>query len=1025
MRNKLARVALRTSLSYALIASLWILLSDRMLEALVADLSTRELLQTYKGWAFVAVTCGLLYVVLRRQLYTWERETSAREQTERALRDTEERLRAATSTARIGLVVVDERHRYRYANPAYAAIFSLPTHEIVGQRVADVLAPVYQDQIRPRLERAFRGERVTYELVVPARSPDEDERHYTVTYEPRTERGETLVIVVVVDITERVRGEAALRESEARFRATFEQAAVGVAHVAISGRWLRVNQRLCDIVGYTRAEMLERSFQDITYPDDLANDLRSMRQILAGERTTYAIEKRYLRKDGSLIWINVTVSLLRDQAGEPMYFISVVEDITARKQAEAQAHAHAARLTLLAEASRAFAAAGTDPQAVLDQITQKTAQLLGDTCAIRLLSDDGTQLDLVALHDVDPHVLEFMRQTWGVYVLKVKDWPYTQLVFSSKQPALIPHFDAGMLRTAMPPEHWALHEELGLHSMIIAPLQLQGEVAGMLYLARHRRDRPPFDTSDCQLAQELADRAVLAIANARLFALAQDEIAQRTRNEGEIRHLNAALEGRVAERTAALERANADLQSEIAERTQLAEQIRHSAAQATSLADLSRALAEVSFEEQPLFATIAERIATLLGDACVVTLLSEDQATLQVVAIGHPLPEGVAFMRAIMPREPYPAGKGAAGRVARSGEALLIAEIPPEQARAQVQPEYRGYLDRFGMSSLLIVPLRARGHILGTLGLSRDQPGRPYTDDDLRFLQELADRAGLAIDNLRLVTALRAAREVAERASLAKSEFLANMSHELRTPLNAVIGFTGTLLMKLPGPLNADQEKQLTTVRNSARHLLALINDILDLARIESGKVELILEPVNCQAVLQETAAAVRLLADQKGLSFSVVAPAEPIVVHSDQRAISQILINLTNNAIKFTDAGEVVVSVGLEARDLGLEGDKSSSKPQASSVIFSVRDTGIGIRPEDQISLFQEFGRVGSAAARRREGTGLGLHLSRKLAALLGGEIMLRSALGQGSTFSLVLPVDSPPASQQQPAASNPVQAT
>jgi signal transduction histidine kinase len=158
--------------------------------------------------------------------------------------------------------------------------------------------------------------------------------------------------------------------------------------------------------------------------------------------------------------------------------------------------------------------------------------------------------------------------------------------------------------------------------------------------------------------------------------------------------------------------------------------------------------------------------------------------------------------------------------------------------------------------------------------------------------------------------------------------------------------------------------------------------------------------------VLDEAAATVRPLAQEKGLRFTVVAPPEPIVVRSDRRAIRQILINLANNAVKFTDVGEVVMSMRLEAMDLRLESrDTTNLKSHASSLIFSVRDTGIGIGEADQARLFQEFGRVGSETARRREGTGLGLHLSRKLAVLLGGEIKLRSALGEGSTSEKVLP--------------------
>jgi signal transduction histidine kinase len=232
-----------------------------------------------------------------------------------------------------------------------------------------------------------------------------------------------------------------------------------------------------------------------------------------------------------------------------------------------------------------------------------------------------------------------------------------------------------------------------------------------------------------------------------------------------------------------------------------------------------------------------------------------------------------------------------------------------------------------------------------------------------------------------------------EAASRAKDRFLASMSHELRTPLNAVIGFTGTLLMKLPGPLTPDQEKQLNTVQASARHLLSLINDLLDLAKIESGKVELKLEPVAAQHAVEEAANALRPMAEQKGLRFVIQMPPDRIVIDTDRRALSQILLNLTNNAIKFTEQGEVRLEV------------KQRRDNKHPAIEFSVTDTGVGICPEDQAKLFEAFRQVGPGSGRRLEGTGLGLNLSQKLAHLLGGHITFQSEWGAGSSFTLVIP--------------------
>jgi two-component system, sensor histidine kinase and response regulator len=233
--------------------------------------------------------------------------------------------------------------------------------------------------------------------------------------------------------------------------------------------------------------------------------------------------------------------------------------------------------------------------------------------------------------------------------------------------------------------------------------------------------------------------------------------------------------------------------------------------------------------------------------------------------------------------------------------------------------------------------------------------------------------------------------ELAE-ASRMKSAFIANMSHELRTPLNAIIGFTGTLLMKLPGPLTGDQEKQLNTIRTSARHLLSLINDILDVARIEAGKVTLALSPVQCQSMLAETVESLRPLAAQKGLTLTLDAPSEPIVIATDRRALTQIVINLVNNAIKFTEHGSVRVALAQREQ----EGELVTE--------LSVADSGTGIRPEDQSKLFQAFSQLDSTSTRHAEGAGLGLYLCQNLANLLGGSLRLSSEFGSGSTFVLEL---------------------
>jgi len=236
---------------------------------------------------------------------------------------------------------------------------------------------------------------------------------------------------------------------------------------------------------------------------------------------------------------------------------------------------------------------------------------------------------------------------------------------------------------------------------------------------------------------------------------------------------------------------------------------------------------------------------------------------------------------------------------------------------------------------------------------------------------------------------LAAAMEKAQAADRIKSAFLATMSHELRTPLNSIIGFTGIMLQELAGPLNAEQRKQMTMVQNSSRHLLALINDVLDISKIEAGQLELSLTTFELRPSIEKMVSLVSPMAEKKGIDLKLEITDDIGTANTDQRRLEQVILNLLNNAVKFTEKGYVRIICRTED----------------DHYLLTVSDTGIGMHPEELSDIFQPFHQIDTGLSRKHEGTGLGLSICKKLSDLMGGTIAVESRWGQGSTFTVRFP--------------------
>jgi len=341
---------------------------------------------------------------------------------------------------------------------------------------------------------------------------------------------------------------------------------------------------------------------------------------------------------------------------------------------------------------------------------------------------------------------------------------------------------------------------------------------------------------------------------------------------------------------------------------------------------------------------------------------------------------------ALVRRTPTRKGEGVQGRMAVTRQPVQIPDIA--EAAAYRGP-LRDILLRTGTRAVLAIPMLREDQLIGGLTVNKKTPGE-FSPEVIELLKTFATQSALAIQNARLFREIADKSRQLEVASQHKSEFLANMSHELRTPLNAIIGFSEVLSERMFGDLNEKQDEYLKDIYASGTHLLSLINDILDLAKIEAGRMELELTDFDLPTAIENALILVRERAGRRGITLQATVDERLGEVRADERKIRQVVLNLLSNAIKFTPEGG-----RIEIRAASVDG----------AVEVAVADTGVGIAPEDQEAVFEEFRQVGSSAA-KQEGTGLGLALCRKFVELHNGRICVTSQVGVGSTFTFTIPV-------------------
>ncbi len=654
-------------------------------------------------------------------------DISSRKKAEEARLASESRYHTLFDHAPDGIVIADGRSNYLDANASMCRMLGYSREKLVGMNAADIVVTTEISRIETALNEIKT--RADYHREWSFRRKDGSVFPAEVI---ATVMPDGNLMGMIRDITERKQAEMALRESESKLRALFEQAPMGIAVIdSNTRRFLKINPQYCKIVGYSEAEMLGISFDQITHPDDIASDFSNMRRLREGDLPSFRIEKRYISKDGATVWVGLTCVPLWHESGPGRQHIAMVEDITARKQAE----------ILIAES----------------ELKYRELVELANSIILRWNSKGEVTF-----------LNEYGQRFFG--------YPANEIIGHHVVGTIVPGADTGgqdlsdlMDQICASPERF--------EENVNENMRRGGERVWIAWTNRILRD-----------------------PQGRVFEILSvgTDITKQRNAETALRELNDTLEHRVVERTAEM----------------------------------------------------------------------------------------------------------------------------------------------------------------------------------------------------------RAAVERAEAADRIKSAFLATMSHELRTPLNSIIGFTGIVLQGLAGPLNEEQTKQLGMVKGSARHLLELINDVLDISKIEADQLMVAAEPFDLSQSLSRIAGLVRPLAGKKGLELVTAFSPAVSVMTGDRRRVEQILLNLLNNAIKFTDRGRVTFTAEVLA-----EHRATPIAPPVEVVKLSVKDTGIGIKPADLATLFQPFRQIDTGLARQHEGTGLGLAICRRLVTLMGGEVSAASEWSLGSEFIVILP--------------------
>ena len=666
--------------------------------------------------------------------------------------------------------------------------------------------------------------------------------------------------------------------------ATFEQAAIGIVHLTLDAQWISVNQRYCEITGYSREEILQTRVEDLTHPDDVPATLEFIRRIRDGELPEARMEKRYIRKDGSVIWVNLTVSIVRSVDGQPLYLVGFIEDITQRRDAER-------------EASRSLS--------LLRATLESTA--------------DG-----ILVVDLHGKILSFNQKMADMWEI-----PAELFACGDDQRAI----NAALEKLVYPDEFMTKVIELYRH-----PDEASYDVLELKDGRTFERYSQPQRIGDVPVGRVWSFRDVTARRRAeeQSHALA---IEQAARAEAENNQKRATL-----------------------------------------LAEASRVLS-ASFDYQTTLAALVRLAVPSLADYCALDIV-EAEDRFERIGEAHVDPAKSQLLREVasFPKSALTA-RHPLMRVMTTGVPVLEAEITPEFIRSSfAEAGQRKVVEALGPRSLICVPLVTSGKPLGALTLVTSGSGRRFGVADLSLAADLARRAAVVVEHARLF-------HEAQQATRARDDVLAVVAHDLRNPLNTVTMAVNLMLEATPIE-RVQERRQVEIVRRAADRMNRMIQDLLDVKRMESGRLTIELRPESPATLINDTVDMLRPLAAGSTIRLDTSIEENLPPVMADAARIQQVLSNLVGNAVKFTPRDGRVTVCAERLRE---------------EVRFCVIDTGPGI-PAEQLPHI--FGRFWQAKTSDRRGIGLGLAIAKGIVEAHNGRIWVESHVGLGSTFYFTLPI-------------------